>query len=77
VPQTDVSQDELAVLRAVRRFEQVDMAPTVQLIAQLTNSTYPLVRPYLNRLLERGLLTPGLGLTDAGRAVVDAADRRS
>ncbi len=73
---TQVSQEELAVLRAIRHFEQVDRAPTLQLIAQLTNATYPLVRPLVNRLLERGMITAGLGLTDEGRAVVDAADER-
>lgn len=68
----ELAEDERRVLRALRAVRERDLPPTTHIVAELVGSTFGPTRRVINRLLERGLVTASLELTDEGRREADA-----
>lgn len=66
---TELTHDEHRVLLAVKAVHDRDLPPTTHIIAELVGSTFRPTRRVINRLMERGLLTASLALTQQGADV--------
>jgi Mn-dependent DtxR family transcriptional regulator len=66
----EVTDEEVAVLRAIATLNERDQPVTVHGIARLAGSTFAPVRVALNQLMMRGLVTPSLQVTEQGQKVL-------
>lgn len=72
---TELTHDERRVLLAVKTVHDRDLPPTTHIIAELVGSTFRPTRRVINRLMERGLLTASLALTQQGADVAAEAQQ--
>lgn len=72
---TELTHDERRVLLAVKTVHDRDLPPTTHIIAELVGSTFRPTRRVINRLMERGLLTASLALTQQGADVATEAQQ--